>query len=322
MRPLTVGITTRNRPLAIERCVRSLACLGPLVARVLVFDDGSDVPVETIVAQAAPAGMDVAVIRDEKRGYIGGRNLMARGAATPYVLLLDDDAVLFKAEAVERAIAVLDGDANVAAVAFAQGEADGSPWPERMQPGRGQQPSYVAAYIGFAHLVRRDVFVRLGGYRESFVFYGEEKDFCVRALEAGLRIVYLPDAVVGHVPDRGGRSATRYVRFAIRNDCLYSLYNEPWPLVALSLPIRLWRYRRMAGDDAESGGIQWILRELRRSLPEIRRDRRAVSWATVRKWRGMSRTPTPYRPIPGDRRQEAGDRVSTDVTKDTSHSAP
>jgi len=316
MRPLTVGITTRNRPLAIERCVRSLACLGPLAARVIVFDDASDEPVAPIVAQSTAPRMDVFVIRDERQiGNIAGRNRLVNEAATPYVLLLDDDAVVFSAGAVERAIAVLDGDPNVVAIAFAQGEADGSPWPERMQPGRGQQPSYVAAYIGFAHLLRRDEFVRLGGYRESFVFYGEEKDFCVRALEAGLRIVYLPGAVVGHVPDRGGRSSTRYVRFVIRNDCLYSLYNEPWPLAALSLPIRLWRYRRMAGDDAEPGGVQWILRELWRSMPEVRRDRRAVSWATVRKWRGMSRTPTPYKVPVGDRRPEAGDRVSTDVTR-------
>ena len=114
--------------------------------------------------------------------------------------------------------------------------------------GTGQtSPRTCAAFIGFAHLLRRDAFLRLGGYRESLVFYGEEKDFCVRALEAGQRVVYLPDAVVGHVPDPGGRSATRYVRFVIRNDCLYSLYNEPWPLVAVGLPVRLWRYRRMAG---------------------------------------------------------------------------
>jgi GT2 family glycosyltransferase len=322
MRPLTIGITTRNRPRAVERCVRSLACLGPLASRVLVFDDASEEPVAAIVARAAADGMDVAVIRDEQMGYIAGRNRMVNEAATPYVLLLDDDAVVFGADPVERAIAVLDGDPNVAAVAFAQGEADGSAWPERMQPGRGHQPTYVAAFIGFAHLVRRDAFLRLGGYRESLVFYGEEKDFCVRALEAGLRIVYLPDAIVGHVTDPGGRSSTRYVRFVIRNDCLYSLYNEPWPLVALSLPLRLWRYRKMAGSGAEPGGLGWILRELRRSLPEIRRDRRAVSWATIREWRRMARTAIPYRLLVGDRRPEAGDRVSTDVTRDKSHALP
>jgi GT2 family glycosyltransferase len=296
MAPLTIGITTRNRPRTIERCVRSLACLRPLVARVMVFDDASEEPVVAIVAQAAPAGMEVAVIRDDRQvGYIAGRNRLVNEAATPYVLLLDDDAVVFAADAVKRAIAVLDRDPTVAAIAFAQGEADGSPWPERMQAGRGRQPVYVAAFIGFAHLLRRDAFLRLGGYRESLVFYGEEKDFCVRALDAGLRIVYLPDAVVGHVPDPGGRSATRYVRFVIRNDCLYSLYNEPWPLAALSLPIRLWRYRRMtAGGNTEAGGFRWILRELARSLPEVRRDRRAVSWATIREWRRLTRTVTPY----------------------------
>jgi GT2 family glycosyltransferase len=295
MRPLTIGITTRNRPRAIERCVRSLACLAPLTSRVLVFDDASEEPVTAIVAQAAPVGMDVAVIRDERQiGNIAGRNRLVNEAATPYVLLLDDDAVVFAADGVERAIAVLDRDPDVAAIAFAQGEADGSPWPERMQAGRGLQPVYVAAFIGFAHLLRRDAFLRVGGYRESLVFYGEEKDFCVRALEAGQRVVYLPDAVVGHVPDRGGRTATRYVRFVIRNDCLYSLYNEPWPLVALGLPVRLWRYRRMAGRDTEAGGFRWILRELARSLPEVRRDRRAVSWTTIREWRRLARTVVRY----------------------------
>jgi GT2 family glycosyltransferase len=321
MRPLTIGITTRDRPRAVERCVRSLACLGPLVARAMVFDDASEEPVAEIVARAAPPRMDVSVIRDERQiGNIAGRNRLVSEAASPYVLLLDDDAIVFSADAVERAIAVLDRDPNVTAIAFAQGEADGSPWPERMQAGRGREPAYVPAFIGFAHLLRREAFLRLGGYRESLVFYGEEKDFCVRALEAGQRVVYLPDAVVGHVPDPGGRSATRYVRFVIRNDCLYSLYNEPWPLVAVGLPIRLWRYRRMAGSDAEPGGLRWILGELRKSLPDVRRDRRAVSWATIREWRRLARTATPYRLVE-DRRQEAEDKVSTEVTKDTSRSA-
>jgi GT2 family glycosyltransferase len=298
MRPLTIGITTRNRPRAVERCVRSLASLAPVTERVVVFDDASDEPMGPVVARAAPAGMDVVLIHDAKRGYICGRNRMVKEAATPYVLLLDDDSIVFAAAAVGRAIALLDQDPGVVAVAFAQGEADGSAWPERMQPGRGHEPAYVAAYIGFAHLLRRDTFLRLGGYRESLVFYGEEKDFCVRALEAGQRVVYLPDSVVGHVPDPAGRSSTRYVRFVIRNDCLYSLYNEPWPLVAVGLPLRLWRYRRMAGSDAEPGGVWWILGELWRALPEVRRDRRAVSWPTIRQWRSLSRTVTPY---PGDR---------------------
>jgi GT2 family glycosyltransferase len=297
LKNVTVGITTRNRSASLERCVRSMCHLAPLVSRIIVFDDASDSPAaDGLAGVVLPSGMELTVIRDEGQvGYIAGRNRMMKAAATPYVLLVDDDVVVFAAGPVESAVAVLDGDASVAAVGFAQAEADGSPWPERMQPGRGAQPAYVSSFIGFAHLLRRETFLGLGGYRESFVFYGEEKDFCIRLLDAGLRVVYLPAALVGHIPDSGGRSATRYVRFVIRNDCLYSLYNEPWAVVAFSLPLRFWRYRRMkASVGAESGGVRWIMSELRRTLPDVRRNRRAVSWATFWKWRRMARTIVPY----------------------------
>jgi GT2 family glycosyltransferase len=291
---LTVGIATRNRPAALERCLRSLHVLTPLMSPVIVFDNASEPPVS--VAPNLVPGLSIRVIRDNgEQGHIAGRNRMVREASTPYVLLLDDDAVVFSAAAIASGIDVLETDASVAAVAFAQAEQDGSPWPEAMQPGRGARPACVSAYIGFAHLVRRDTFVRLGGYRENLVFYGEEKDYCIRVLDAGMRVVYLPGALVGHVPDPAGRSATRYVRFVIRNDCLYSLYNEPWPIVAISLPLRFWRYRKMkAQTGAESGGVRWILGELRRELPDVWRNRRAVSWATLREWRRLARTIVPY----------------------------
>ncbi len=296
---LTIGITTRNRPRAIERCLRSIACLRALDPRVIVFDDASTPSAAEVLATVAEPWLDVRIIRDEGQvGNIAGRNRLMREAASPAVLLLDDDAVVLSAEPVARALRVLERDPQIAAIAFAQAEADGRPWPEPMQPGRGQDAAYVAAFIGFAHLLRRDVFLALGGYRESFVFYGEEKDYCVRLLQAGFRTVYLPDARIAHLPDPGGRTQRRYVRYAVRNDLLHSLYNEPWPLVAAGLPVRFWRYRRMASgiDGGDAGGLSWICREVARAVPAIRRDRRAVSWATVRQWRRMARGECPYVP--------------------------
>ena len=297
MARLTIGVTTRNRPAALERCVRSLTYLEPLVARIVVFDDASDTSVEELVHSSAPRGVDVRVIRDERAvGNIAGRNRLVQEAVTELVLLLDDDAVILDAGPVERALNLMMGDTRVAAVAFAQGEADGQRWPERMQPASAREAIYVPAFIGFAHLLRRETFLAVGGYRERLVFYGEEKDFCVRALDAGHRTVYLPDAVVAHVPDPGGRSASRYVRFVIRNDCLYSLYNEPWPLAAISLPVRLWRYRRMTGGNRDHGGLRWIASELARAIRDIGRERKAVSWATIREWRRLARANVPYVP--------------------------
>lgn len=299
MSGLTVGITTRNRSASLERCLRSLRLLAPLSPHVIIFDDASEVPAGEVLAAAGLSDPAVTVIRDDRhRGYIAGRNAIMRAATTPYVLQLDDDTVMLSLSAVASAMAVLDGDAGVAAVGFAQAEADGRLWAEPMQPGRGAAPVYVCSYIGFSHLLRRETFLRMGGYRESFGYYGEEKDYCLRLLDAGLRVVFLPEARVAHIPDLAGRSATRYVRFAIRNDCLHSLYNEPWPVVVIGLPLRLWRYRRMkAATGAAGGGLRWIAGEVIGLLPDVWRNRRAVSWKTFREWRRLSRTIAPYRAV-------------------------
>jgi GT2 family glycosyltransferase len=292
---LTIGITTRNRPAAIGRAIASLTHVAHLDPEVLVFDDASDEPVESLCQEARPVGVRLDVIRNPDHvGYIAGRNLLVERAANPYVLLLDDDAFILAGEPIERAIAALAADRELLAVAFAQAEADGRPWRRTMQPAAVEQTACITAFIGFAHLVRRELFMALGGYRTEFFFYGEEKDLCLRALDAGLRVLYLPDALVAHVPDPAGRTAARYVRSVIRNDVLFGLFNEPLPVAACGLPIRLWRYRAMARAHGDSGGLGWILREIRAQWPSVRRLRRPVSWRTMLEWRRLGRRPRPY----------------------------
>lgn len=291
---LSIGITTRNRPQALERCLASLDALQPLAPEVLVFDDGSDPP-----ASAAGATGHVAIIRDPSSpGYIVGRNRLVRAAAAPFVLLLDDDTRVLSAASVERAMSVLERDPAAAAVAFAQAEADGRPWPAAMQPARTEYACVVPSFIGFAHLLRRDVFLRLGGYREDFVFYGEEKEFCLRLIDAGHRTVYLPDALVSHLPDVAGRSLTRYLRFVSRNDCLNALYNDPFPRVLWTLPGRFFLYFRMrrGWKIRDPWGWLWLAREVARvgMQPSFRRT--PVSRETVRTWRALRLAPPRYEP--------------------------
>jgi GT2 family glycosyltransferase len=289
VRPISIGITTRDRIASLRACLASILATLGTDHDVIVFDDGSAVPVEgQLDADAARLG--VRVIRDDAGpGYIVGRNRMVRAARHDVVLLLDDDAFVLSAGAVESAATVLEADPRAAAVAFAQAERDGKPWPEAMQPGRGRAASIVPSFIGFAHLLRRDVFLALGGYRESFVVYGEEKEFCRRLLAAGHHVVYLPDALVAHVQDPASRDARRHTRYTIRNDCLMSLYNDPWPMVACALPLQLWRYRRRRAGlpGGDPGGVRWLFDELRRAWPGVRRARRPSSWRTVRRWREL-----------------------------------
>lgn len=306
-RELTVGITTRDRPDALRACLASLVTIGHLDPEILLFDDGSTVPA---AEQIAGTPVAVRVIRDAAApGYIVGRNRLVAAAAGTFVLLLDDDTRLLSAAGVEAAIGVLRADPRVAAVAFAQAEADGRPWPAAMQPSLAQVPTLVPSFIGFAHLLRRSVFLDLSGYRESFEFYGEEKDYCLRLLDAGYQTVYLPDALIAHVTDAATRDRRRYLRFVARNDCLGTLYNDPMTRLLWMLPARYALYFRMRSGwrIRDPWGGLWLARAVLRRLPSVWRDRRPVSRATLARWRALRTRPTSYQ-LPTSQAGGAGGR--------------
>jgi len=166
-----------------------------------------------------------------------------------------------------------------------------------MQPSAAQVPSVVPSFIGFAHMIRRDRFLALGGFREAFGFYGEEKEFCLRLLEAGLHTVYLPHALVAHVADPNSRDRKRYLRFVARNDCLNSLMNDPFTRLAWMLPARYVLYFRMrrGWEIHDPWGGLWLLRELASQLPGAWKARRPVSRGTLREWRALGVESRAYR---------------------------
>jgi len=292
---LTIGITTRDRPEALENCLASLSALAAFDPEVIVFDDGSQPPAGL---RGFPSDGSIRVIRDERApGTIVGRNVLVGEARASLVLLLDDDAQILSDASVSTAMALMDADPRIGAVGFAQAEADGTPWAAGMQPSRAERVSVIAAYIGFAHLVRRDVFLSLGGYRELFVFYGEEKDYCLRMYAAGYLTVYDPRLRVAHVPAAQNRSRQRYLRLVARNDCLQSVFNDPIERLAWMLPARFLLYFRMRRQwkvHDPWGGFH-LLADVARRLPRALRGRAPIARKTLAAWRHLHRTAAAYK---------------------------
>jgi GT2 family glycosyltransferase len=296
--PLTVGITTRNRPESLARCLQSLALLGDLVGRIIVVDDTSDMPLDGAFDTLAPevaAKLDL-VVQTSQQGYIVARNTIVKLASSPYVLMLDDDTYVIDPAPFRTIVERLGRNPSIGAVACAQAMADGTAWAPFTQPSLASSDCYIPSFIGFAHIVRRDVFLALGGYREEFHYFGEEKEFCLRLLDKGYRVLYMPAALVAHVPDLASRNRAKHLRYIVRNDCLGALYNEPLPLAVGSLPIRIARYLRMrrGGNVVDPGGVWWILAGVAGALPGIVRKRKAVSWASIKQWRRLRRTPEAF----------------------------
>jgi GT2 family glycosyltransferase len=295
---VTVGVASRDRPESLARCLRSLRLVHGLVAEAIVVDDGSGAPLEPAVRVAlgeeAPPGL--RFIRFEtSRSVAAARNAITREASCEWVLNLDDDAMLVSGDAVRRAVEVIAADPRVAAVAFAQanerGETAGLP-----QPAPVDYPSYVPTFIGFAHLLRRSAFLAVGGYREQIGINGEEKELCLRLLDGGWSTVYLPDAPVAHLADPAGRDPRTYLHQTVRNTTLASVYNDPFPLVLASAPVRLARYfpMRKGWRISDPGGFGDVVRGLVRDLPAALRQRRPVKWSTLRRWRELGRTRPRY----------------------------
>ena len=298
---LTIGITTRNRRQSLLRCLDSLTILGDLLTEVIVVDDSSELPVADALGDLHPsiAARTRVVRQTGSEGYIVGRNTIMRLATNEYVLLMDDDAYLIGAsQRLTEAVVLMEQHAEVVAIGCAQAEADGRPWPAAMQPAPVSYRCRVASYIGFAHLLRRRAFHETGGYREELHFYGEEKGLCAQFLSAGYQVVYMPDVLVAHVPDPAGRSTARYLRYVVRNDCLFALYNLPWLATCVNLPVRLAGYFLMKRTHPvrDPAGFFWIVRELVRALPGVVRTRRPMTWSDLAEWRRLRRQPPAWYP--------------------------
>jgi GT2 family glycosyltransferase len=299
---ITVGIPTRDRHESLAKALGALEVIADRIDAIVVVDDASERPVQHATSGIAPHLSDkLHILRQPVSiANIAARNLIVQKARTDYVLLCDDDAYLVDARTVERGLEILEHDSDVAAVGFAMAELSGELWPRPLQASPASRPSLVPAYIGFAHLIRRAAFLEVGGYRALWRRHGEEKECCLRLIDAGYDIVYLPDPPVVHLNDPAGRDLKRYLRYVIRNDCFGAMFNQPLAVAFLSVPLHLARYLQMRRRSRirDPWGLFWIVGQLFASLPAAVRQRRPVKWSTLLKWRRLRQNAPLYDRVP------------------------
>ncbi len=81
---------------------------------------------------------------------------------------------------------------------------------------------------GCAMLIRRSAIEKIGTLDERFYMYCEDVDICQRAWDAGLEVVYVPDAVVTHAIGRSSdKNADKMIREFHRSWYEYDLKRHP-----------------------------------------------------------------------------------------------
>lgn len=96
----------------------------------------------------------------------------------------------------------------------------------------GQRSVAVDWVSGACMLVRRDAFLRVGGFDERYFLYWEDADLCRRIRAAGFSVRYLPAARVMHALGQSSKSAQRlaireFHRSAYRYYCQHAA-TMPW----------------------------------------------------------------------------------------------
>jgi len=229
----TVVITTRNRRAELPRAVES-ALNQTARVEVLVLDDASTDGTAEMLARNFPA---VRVHRSEvPRGYILQRNLAARLAEAGAIISIDDDAVFSSRETVAQTLTEFDHP-RVGAIAIPVVDTRRSPTVRPRAPARapdGRRVYVVPTFIGTAHALRRDVFLELGGYRETIFHQGEEPDYCLRMLAAGY-VTRLGAADPIHHHESPSRDRRRMDVYGSRNTILFCWHNEPMPYCAVRM---------------------------------------------------------------------------------------
>ncbi len=262
---LDVVVVNWNGGQLVRECLASLreaAGQAPFF-RVIVVDNAStDGSADGLDAGAAEC---VVIRNSENRGFAAACNQGAAVGDAPYVLLLNPDAAVTRAD-LERTLDFLDqptqrhigvcgvrllderGEVSRTCARF---PSPGRTWAwmlglDRALPGRFP-PHFMTEWdhassrdvdqvMGAFFLVRRPLWEELGGLDERFFVYYEEVDFCLRARARGAATHFFAGASVRHV-GCGTTDAIRATRlfYSVRSRILYGFKHFPAPAAWLHL---------------------------------------------------------------------------------------
>ena len=234
---LSIIIVSYNTKQLLDECLHSLAAADQPHGgvEIIVVDNASEDGSQEMVKQKYPQVELLAC--KENAGFSTANN---RGAALAHgeaILFLNSDTCIDQ-QALVQPLDYLKAHADVGAITvklyYTNGERDpdnhrGFPTPwnalchfsglSRIFPHNPRFNGYFQSYADFEAIhavdviagsfmmMPRRVFDQLGGWDESYFFYGEDIDFCYRIREAGYEIIYFPHVEVLHY--KGASSGLR-----------------------------------------------------------------------------------------------------------------
>jgi len=208
---LSIVIVNYNGAHFLTACLDSvLASKTPFPFEVIVVDNQS-----TDGSRAILDGYQHRLIRlnmGYNSGFSAGNNAGARLATGDYLLLLNNDTVVFESTLTDL-VTYFDEHPDIGMLAPKLLNGDGS----LQTPGSllmrwayyGDRPRSVSFLAGAAIMLQRSFYETLGGLDEAYFFYNEDLDLCKTIQKQGRSLVYFPQASMIHFGGLSTRTRRR-----------------------------------------------------------------------------------------------------------------
>jgi len=282
-----VVLAYRSEPW-LERCVKALLESEGVDVEVVLVDNGCT---DGAVDRLAPTPRVTMVRPGRNLGFSGGCNAGAEVASGDFLALINGDLVVERdalaelitfAQKPEVGIAqpsirlsddpnLLNSDGNeVHFLGFSWCGSFGEPAAKRTAP----RP--ITSAMGAAMMLRRELWLELGGFEPRYFAYHEDVELCRRCWHRGLELVNVHSAVAVHRYEFGRTPNKIYL--SERNRLLFVLTTyEARTLLLLAVPFACVELAALAGSVATGtagqklGGWMWLLRN-RRWVAQRRRE--------------------------------------------------
>ncbi len=246
---VSVIIVSYNNCSHLQACFHSLLEANDAEVELILIDNHSSDGSPDYVAEHFPT---VKVIRNEdNHGFGRANNQGAQLAQGEYLAFLNPDTAVTPGW-LEKLIVVLESDETIGLVTpkillLDQPKMINTAGNDVHLTGltlcRGMglsyealaEPAAVGAVSGAAFVIRRDLFVKLGGFDAAFFMYFEDTDLSLRARLLGYECRYVPEAVIYH--DYQLRFGPQKTYFEERNRYVSLLKIYRWLTLLLLLPV-------------------------------------------------------------------------------------
>ena len=197
-----------NLPEKTRRCLESILAHTRHPYRLILIDNASEKRTSDFLHSfQKSAACPTEIIRNERNlGNIKAVNQGIHLSHAPYVCILDNDTVVFPGW-LEKLVETAESEREIGIVNPASNSLGSrKPWYQswrafaeeivRREKGRVLE---MATAMGFCMLVKRAVIEKIGGWCEDYgMGYYEDRDYSLRAAQAGFRRVLAREAFVYH----------------------------------------------------------------------------------------------------------------------------